>query len=44
MAATAMFQLIFPEVCWSNIIVTTRGSQAARSPLRAATRYTKGIW
>jgi len=28
MAATATFQVTFPEVCWSNIIVTTRGSQA----------------
>jgi len=28
MAATATLQLTFPEVCWSNIIVTTRGPQA----------------
>jgi len=28
MAATATFQLTFPEVCWSNIIISTRGSQA----------------
>jgi len=28
MAATATFQLTFPEVCWSNIIVTNRGSPA----------------
>jgi len=28
MAATATFQLTFREVCWKNIIVTTRCSQA----------------
>ena len=41
MAAT--FQLTFPEVCWSNITVTTEvlKRSAARSPLRAATRYAK---
>jgi len=27
MEATATCQLTFPEVCWSNIIITTRGSQ-----------------
>jgi len=28
MAATATFHLTFPEECWSNIIVTTKGFQA----------------
>jgi len=28
MAATTTFQLTFPEVCWSDIIITTRASQA----------------
>jgi len=27
MAATATFQLTYPEVCWNNIIIITRGSQ-----------------
>jgi len=27
MTATATFQSTFSEVCWSNIIVTPRGSQ-----------------
>jgi len=30
MTATAMLQLTFSELCWSNIIVTPRGSQALR--------------
>jgi len=28
MVSTATFQLTFPDVCWINIIITTRGSQA----------------
>jgi len=28
MAATATFQLTFPEACWNNIIVRPRGSEA----------------
>jgi len=43
MATTATLQVTFPEVCWSNIIVATRVSQALclENPLRGTTRYTK---
>jgi len=42
MTTTAICQLTFPEVFWSNIILTTRGSQVLcrKKPLCAAT-YTK---
>jgi len=39
MAATAMLQLTFTAVCWSNNTVAQRFSTAVRTPLRAATRY-----